>query len=85
MEENFVLNKKEFEFLKTLSEDIYNTIVVADYFVSNQSNIEELWNLSPIIKQLRKDSDKLSTFFVNYRTEDFISAKSLSIGDKIWF
>ena len=83
MEENFVLNKKEFEFLKTLSEDIYNTIVVADYFVSNQSNIEELWNLSPIIKQLRKDSDKLSTFFVNYRTEDFISAKSLSIGDKI--
>lgn len=83
MEENFVLNKKEFEFLKTLSEDIYNTIVVADYFVSNQSNIEELWNLSPIIKRLRKDSDKLSTFFVNYRTEDSISAESLSIGDKI--
>lgn len=83
MEESFVLNKKEFEFLKTLSDDIYNTIVVVDYFVSNQPNIEELWNLSQIIKQLRKDSDKLSTFFVNYRTEDFISAKSLSIGDKI--
>ena len=83
MEENCVLNKKEFEFLKTLSEDIYNTIVVADYFVSNQSNIEELWNLSPIIKRLRKDSDKLSTFFINYRTEDSISAESLSIGDKI--
>ena len=83
MEENFVLSKKEFEFLKTQSEDIYNTIVVADYFVSNQSNIEELWNLSPIIKSLRKDSDKLSTFFINYRTEDSISAESLSIGDKI--
>ena len=85
MEENFVLNKKEFEFLKTLSEDIYNTIVVTDYFVSNQSNIEELWNLSPIIKRLRKDSDKLSTFFINYGTEDSISTKTLSIGDKIWF
>ena len=83
MEENFVLNKKEFEFLKTQSEDIYNTIVVADYFVSNQSNIEELWNLSPIIKRLRKDSDKLSTFFINYGTEDSISAESLSFGDKI--
>ena len=33
MEEGFVLNKKEFEFLKTLSENIYNTIVVVDYFV----------------------------------------------------
>ncbi len=83
MEEGFVLNKKEFEFLKTLSENIYNTIVVTDYFVSNQSNIEELWNLSPIIKSLRKDSDKLSTFFVNYRTEDSISTESLNIGDKI--
>lgn len=85
MEESLVLNKKEFEFLKTQSEDIYNTIVVADYFISNQSNIEELWNLSPIIKRLRKDSDKLSTFFINYRTEDSISDESLSFGDKIWF
>ena len=83
MEEGFVLNKKEFEFLKTLPEDIYNTIIVVDYFVSNQSNIEELWNLSPIIKSLRKDSDKLSTLLVNYRTEDSISTKTLSIGDKI--
>ena len=85
MEESFVLNKKEFEFLKTLSEDIYNTIVVADYFVSKQPEIEELWNLSPIIKSLRKDLDKLSTFLVNYITEDSISAEFLSIGDKIWF
>ncbi len=83
MEENFVLNKKEFEFLKTLSEDIYNTIVVVDYFVLNQSNIEELWNLSPIIKRLRKDSDKLSTFFINYGTEDPVSDEFLYIGDKI--
>ena len=83
MEENFVLSKKEFEFLKALSEDLYNTIVVADYFISNQSNIEELWNLSPIIKRLRKDSDKLSTFFINYRTEDSISDECLSFGDKI--
>lgn len=83
LEESFVVNKKEFEFLKTLSDDIYNTIVVADYFVSNQSNIEELWNLSPIIKSLRKNSDKFSTFLVNYGTDDSISTKTLSIGDKI--
>ena len=85
MEESFVINKKEFEFLKILSDDIYNTIIVVDYCVSNQSNIEELWNLSSIIKSLRKDSDKLSTFFINYGTEDSISTKTLSIGDKIWF
>ena len=83
MEESFVINKKEFEFLKILSDDIYNTIIVVDYCVSNQSNIEELWNLSSIIKSLRKDSDKLSTFFINYGTEDSISTKTLSIGDKI--
>ena len=75
MEESFVINKKEFEFLKILSDDIYNTIIVVDYCVSNQSNIEELWNLSSIIKSLRKDSDKLSTFFINYGTEDSIIKK----------
>lgn len=85
MEEGFVLKKKEFEFLKKLSEDIYNTIVVADYFVSNQPEIEELWNLSPIIKDLRKDSDKLCTFFINYGAKDSISNENLNIGDKIWF
>ena len=83
MKESFVLSKKEFEFLKTLSEDIYNTIVIVDYFVSKQPEIEELWNLSPIIKSLRKDSDKLSTFFINYGTEDPVSDEFFNIGDRI--
>ena len=39
MEESFILNKKEYCFVKTLSENIYNTIVVADYFISNQPEI----------------------------------------------
>lgn len=85
MEESFILNKKEYCFVKTLSENIYNTIVVADYFISNQPEIEELWNLSPIIKSLRKASDKLCTFFINHGSDESYPDETLSIGDKIWF
>ena len=36
---------KEFKQLSKLSENIYNTAVVIDYFVANQPEIEECYNL----------------------------------------
>ena len=45
---------KEFKQLAKWSKNIYNTAVVIDYFVSNQQEIEECYNLAPIVKHLRK-------------------------------
>ena len=59
------ITPKEFKQLSKWSENIYNTAVVIDYFVANQLEIEECYNLSPVIKHLRNDSDKLNSFFIN--------------------
>ena len=57
------ITREEFKKISGLDEDIYNTAVVADFFCQNQKDIEELYNLAPIIKHLREDSDKLNAFF----------------------
>ena len=53
--------------LGKLSENIYNTTVVIDYFVANQPEIEECYNLAPVIKHLRNDADALNAFCVQKR------------------
>ena len=67
MEEvGYNITKKEFKELNYLVECIYNTVVVVDYFCQNQQEIAELYNLSPIIKNLRKNADLLNAFFIEY-------------------
>lgn len=61
------LTPKEFKQLSKWSENIYNTAVVIDYFVANQSEIEECYNLAPVVKHLRSDADVLNAFFINYK------------------
>ena len=63
------ITPKEFKQLSKWSENIYNTAVVIDYFVANQLEIEECYNLAPIIKHLRNDADVLNAFFINYEKE----------------
>ena len=60
------ITQKEFKKLEKLSENIYNTLVVIDYFVANQPEIEELNNLSSIITNLRKYADVLNAFFIDF-------------------
>ena len=36
-----------------------------DYFVANQPEIEELYNLAPVIKSLRQNADLLNAFFID--------------------
>ncbi len=43
-------NQVEFNKIEKLADSIYNISVVLDYFCSNQREIEELYNLTPIIK-----------------------------------
>ena len=60
------ITSKEFKQLSKWAENIYNTAVVIDYFCSSQKEYEELYNLAPIVKNLRRDADQVNAFFINY-------------------
>ena len=64
--DGYSISEKEFNDLKQHTENIYNTLVVVDYFVANQPEIEELYNLTPIIKNLHRDADLMNAFFINF-------------------
>ena len=55
--------QKNFKKLEKYAENIYNTAVVIDYFCVTQQEIEELYNLTPIIKNLRAKADFFSCIF----------------------
>ena len=63
------ITSKEFKQLSEWSESIYNIAVVIDYFVRNQPEIEECYNLAPVIKHLRNDADILNAFFIDHEKE----------------
>ena len=63
------ITPKEFKQLSKGAENIYNTAVVIDYFVVNQPEIEECYNLAPIIKHLRNDADVLNAFFIDHEKD----------------
>ncbi len=64
------ITQNEFKQLNQRVENIYNMSVVVGYFCQNQPEIEELYNLTPIIKNLRKDADFLNAFFINFDNSD---------------
>ena len=66
MEERFVIKRKDFKKLERYAENIYNTAVVIDYFCSSPKEYEELYNLAPVVKNLRRDADQVNAFFINY-------------------
>jgi len=63
--EGYNISKKDFRQLSKWSENIYNTAVVIDYFVANRPEIEECYNLAPVIKNLRQNADLLNAFFID--------------------
>lgn len=65
----FKITPKEFKQLSKQAENIYNTAVVIDYFVANQPEIEECYNLALVIKHLRNDADVLNAFFIDHEKE----------------
>lgn len=60
----FNITDKEFKLLSKKAKAVYNIAVVADYFCVTQQEIEELYNLTPIIKNLRAEADFLHAFFL---------------------
>ena len=55
----------EYKQLSKWAEDVYNIAVVIDYFVGNQPEIEECYNLAPVVKNLRNNADLLNAFFID--------------------
>lgn len=63
--DGYNISNQEFKKVSKWAEDIYNIVIVVDYFVSNQPEIEECYNLAPVIKNLRNNADLLNTFFID--------------------
>jgi len=59
------ISEQEFKKVSKWAEDVYNIAVIVDYFVGNQPEIEELYNLAPVIENLRMNADKLNAFFID--------------------
>lgn len=59
------ISEQEFKKVSKWAEDVYNIAVIVDYFVGNQPEIEECYNLAPVIKNLRNNADLLNAFFID--------------------
>lgn len=66
----FNITDKEFKLLSRKVESVYNIAVVADYFCATQQEIEELYNLTPVIKNLRAEADFLNAFFIDAKENE---------------
>ena len=64
-ETGYNITETEFKQISKWAENIYNIAVVVDYFVANQPEIEELYNLAPVIKNLKQNADVLNAFFID--------------------
>ena len=66
MEEvGYNITEKGFKQISKWAENVYNISVIVHYFVSNQPEIEECYNLAPVIQNLRQNADLLNAFFID--------------------
>ena len=63
-EAGYNITNKEFKQISKWAENVYNIAVIVDCFVSNQPEIEECYNLAPVIKNLRQNADLLKLHFL---------------------
>ena len=64
-ETGYNITEKEFKKISKWAENIYNITVVVDYFCKTQPEKEECYNLAPVVKSLRRESDLLNAFFID--------------------
>ena len=64
------ISEQEFKKVSKWAEDVYNIAVIIDYLVANQPEIEECYNLAPVIKNLRNNADLLNAFFIDNKKSD---------------
>lgn len=68
--DGYNISKKDFIQLSKCAENAYNIAVVIYYFVSNQLEIEECYNLVPVVKHLKNNADLLNSFFINFEDSE---------------
>ncbi len=61
----FLFTADEVKTLENLADSIYNIVVVLNYYCSNKREIEELYNITPILANLHQLADKLNSIFIN--------------------
>lgn len=61
----YQIKQADFEKLKKLTERIYNIVTVIDYFSRTQQEIEELYNITSIVGNLRRDNYTINAYFIN--------------------
>lgn len=73
MEEvGYNITNKEFKQINKWAENVYNIAVIVDYFVSNHPEIEECYNLAPVVKNLKDNADLLNAFLLITKNDFFI-------------
>ena len=63
----FYNNKENLNELYKLIEEAYNTSVVAEHFCNGFQEIEEIGNITPLVKLLHKKLDSAFTQLINLR------------------
>ena len=63
--EEFHNNKENLNELYKLIEEAYNTSVVAEHFCNNFQEIEEIGNITPLVKLIHKKLDLAYTMFIS--------------------
>lgn len=61
----FLFTADEVKTLENLADSIYNIVVVLNYYCSNKREIEEFYNITPILANLHQLADKLNSIFIN--------------------
>lgn len=68
-ESGYNITEKELKQISKWVENIYNIAVIVDYFISTQPEIEECYNLTPVIKNLKQNADLLNAFFIDHENK----------------
>ena len=63
--EEFYNNKENLNELYKLIEEAYNISVVAEHFCNNFQEIEEIGNITPLVKLIHKKLDLAYTMFIS--------------------
>ena len=79
-EAGYNITNKEFKQISKWAENVYNIAVIVDYFVSNQPEIEECYNLAPVVKNLKDNADLLNAFLLIMKN-DFLSSNHRKISN----
>ena len=63
------ITQKAFKQLSKWAENVYNIVVVVDYYYETQPEIEQCYNLAPVVKLLRDNADLLNAFFIDHEKD----------------